>query len=290
MRFFLALAMLLLLADTATAQQRPMTFEDVMQFKAIRDHSISADGQWLVFTATPDRGDAEVVVRHTQNDTRYTVPLGNDPVISKDGKWVAMTIDPSLEVKETEDDVPNAGMALLNTATGDVEMLENIASFAFSANGEWLAIHHEEEEDDEEDGEEAEEDGRLDGSAAASRLSDDEAGTNLELRKLGSDMVIMIEAAMDFAFDEAGTHIAYSVLDEDNEDNRNGLYVRGLASDSEMLLDDRENGHYTAMSWSEHDNTLAFVASTKEEDEAGPGALHQWSVSPVKRLTSGVPH
>jgi Tol biopolymer transport system component len=61
---------LLLAAPVTGREKRPLTFVDLMQLREIEQPSISADGRWIAFTAEPDRGDPEVVVRSTRGDRR----------------------------------------------------------------------------------------------------------------------------------------------------------------------------------------------------------------------------
>ena len=60
----------------ASAQEgRPLTFTDLMQLREIEQPSIAANGRWIAFTAEPDRGDPEVIVRAVDGDARYVLPL-----------------------------------------------------------------------------------------------------------------------------------------------------------------------------------------------------------------------
>ena len=73
---------------------RPLTFTDLMQLREIEQPSIAANGRWIAFTAEPDRGDPEVIVRAVEGDARYVIPLASNPVISPDGSFVAARLNP----------------------------------------------------------------------------------------------------------------------------------------------------------------------------------------------------
>ena len=106
-------------------QKKTLTFTDLMQFRTVQQPSISDDGAWVVFTAKPDRGDSEVIVRSTQGATRHAVPQGSHPRISADSRWVAMRRNPTLAAQEAaKEDKPKRGLSLLNTATGAVEHVD----------------------------------------------------------------------------------------------------------------------------------------------------------------------
>jgi len=89
----LALAIAL---PSAAQQGRPLTFTDLMKLREIEQPSISADGQWIAFTAEPDRGDPEVIVRAVDGSARYVLALASNPVISPDSAFVAARLNPSM--------------------------------------------------------------------------------------------------------------------------------------------------------------------------------------------------
>ncbi|MBT8397410.1 MAG: hypothetical protein KJN92_10605, partial [Gemmatimonadetes bacterium] len=121
---------------------RQVTFRDLMQVRQIQQPSISPDGAWVALAAVPDRGDGEVQIYSTETETVYSVPLGAAPVFSADAEWVAMRLEPTFEARETAEggDAPQPGVAVLSTRTGAVSTWERVRQFAFSGDGEWLAM------------------------------------------------------------------------------------------------------------------------------------------------------
>ena len=272
MKRFLLLALALTLSTfTTQAQKKPLTFTDVMQFKAIEDPVLSDDGKWLSFTAQPDRGDGEVVVRSTESNERYTISLGSDPVFSHDAGWVGATLNPSMQAvhEAGDDDKPKNGMALLETATGTQDRLDNIESFAFSAEGPWIAILHAVENEKDSD--------------AAKKEGKQKTGSTLEIRQLNTANRTTIEHVQTYAFDEAGETLVYSIAASDS--SFDGLFARSLDAslfnDEVMEIDRGPKKRYSALSWSEADNLLAFVASVEKEDEA---SLHIWDGSSLSTV------
>ena len=87
---YLTLILCMLPSGLMAQERRTLTFADLMKFRQVQNASISDDGGWIAFTADPDRGDGEVIVRSTNGATRYVVPLGARPVISADAAWVAI--------------------------------------------------------------------------------------------------------------------------------------------------------------------------------------------------------
>ena len=280
----------------ASAQKKPLTWTDIMKFRAVEDPVISDDGNWIAFTAQPDRGDGEVVIQKVSDDTRFTIPLGSNPVFSKDAGWVAAKLNPTLEAQEKagDDDKPKAGMAFLNTSTGDIQSFDDIKSFAFSYDGEWLAIHHEAEEKAEEEGEkddfgatavrpihESAQPESAQHEAAQHESAQHEAAqpSALQIHHLPSGDRLTLENIRDFAFDEANRYIVYSISTE--EGKQNSLLAlqleTSLFENNPITIDTRERGRYSELAWSKADNTLAFLAATDaEEGEPGDAELYVW--------------
>jgi dipeptidyl aminopeptidase/acylaminoacyl peptidase len=295
-----------LAASPAIAQeQRPLAFVDLMRFRQIENPSISPDGRWIAFTAEPDRGDPEVIVRSTPGEVRYVVPHGSHPVISADGRWVAARLNPPLEEQERtkgSGDSPGRGLALHRTGTEVLMRATDVQDFAFSADGRWLAYLHFEAEEEEA----AETGGEVTGATpgAEAEAESQEKGK----RKPGARMVlgqlrqgdlegaggqhvlsfafqdaIEIENVRTFAFDHSGRYVAYARADLGSE--RDGLYMRDLRADGapERAMDMRPFGHYGELTWSETTGSLAFVLAVEDEDgEPGDGALWIWDGSAAR--------
>ena len=264
-------ALALCLAQPLLAQEkRALTFADLMRFQTIDDPVISDDGAWIAFTAAPDRGDGEAVVRAVAGEARYVVARGSHPVISKDGAWVAMRLDPPFaETEKAEDakaedakDKPKPGMALLHTADGAVVTVDSVETFAFSKDGAWLAAHHVAPKDT---------------TKAEDKEDKRKTGAPLTLRELATGREIAVPDVRAFAFDEEGRFVAYAVAAEAGA--RDGLYVRDLRADGapETTLDARPHGHYASLTWSKADGSLAFLAATEDDDgKPGPATLYVW--------------
>ncbi|MGD8320096.1 MAG: hypothetical protein PVJ02_06565, partial [Gemmatimonadota bacterium] len=218
--FFLLLALAL---PAAAQQKKALTFTDLMQIRQVETPSISADGRWIAFSARPDRGDAEGVVRSTRSDTRYSVARGTRPVISRDGAWVAFRVEPSLEAAETAkgDDAPRRGVALLATASGDVTHMDDVDSFSFSSDGAWLAYHRFAARPDS-------------GQKAAPSDGGWEPGTTLVLRELATGREVEVPDVRRYALHGDAPLLAYSVASADHA--RDGLYVRDLADGTETTV------------------------------------------------------
>jgi dipeptidyl aminopeptidase/acylaminoacyl peptidase len=272
----LSLLFLLVLAAPSTAQQRrALDFTDLMKVRQIADPSISADGRWIALTARPDRGDGEVLVHATRAATRYSVPLGSNAVISRDGAWVAMRLNPTLEATEKAKagEAPRRGMGLLATADGAVTEFPEVQSFTFTEDGAWLAYHRFAPKPDS-------------AAKAEAPRGKRQAGTTLVLRRLATGREIEVPHVRAFAVSPHRPLVAYAVASP--ETARDGLYIRDLSVEGapEKVVHAAAFGHYAQLTWSEV-GSLAFVAATENTDgEPGRGSLMAWLGGETRTLVA----
>ncbi|MEO1367680.1 MAG: hypothetical protein AAFX50_10930, partial [Acidobacteriota bacterium] len=130
------------LARGDASQKKALTFVDLMKFKTVGSPVLSDDGTTVAYEQNPDRGDGEVIVVRVGGDERR-IPLGASPALSADGAWALVTIVPSLESKETaEGDPPEAGAAVLDTASGELREFEGVERAALSPAAPFVAVLH----------------------------------------------------------------------------------------------------------------------------------------------------
>lgn len=275
------LTLFILATAPAAGQDRAtLTFQDLMKVRQIHNPTLSADGRWVALAAVPDRGDGEVLVYAADGDAHYSVPRGARPVISRDGAWAAMRIEPTFEARETAEggERPRPGLALLSTGTGEVTEWEEVRSFAFSADGEWLARLAYEPRDEEEGEEKPPKEAGEEEEAEEARTRD-EPGTTLTLRELSSGLEVEISHVSDFALAEEGARLAYIVASPSGEGD--GVYVRPLEVDGAAEpLATVPFAAPGALTWWEEGEGLAWImAAEDEEGETGPGSLHLWDGS-----------
>jgi len=146
-RILLSVLLILPLVCPSQAQnKKALTVTDIMKFRQLESPSISNDGQWVVLTARPDRGDPEVQVHSADGKKKYFIPGGEKPVLSNDGKWVAAVHAVAAEIQVNTkpangEKKPEGGLILLNTLTGEQSVFENVQSFRFSNDSKWLLYH-----------------------------------------------------------------------------------------------------------------------------------------------------
>ncbi|MGL4834741.1 MAG: S9 family peptidase, partial [Shewanella sp.] len=141
--------MLLMLGSLSgvQAQPQPLTLTDIMHFRSLEKPVIAANGKVIAFEEAPDRGDSLGKVKHLNTGQVFTIAGGSAPVISHDGRYVAMTVKPSLFTLETTEAKAKqklkADMVLLDTQTGRQTRFERVKTYVFSEDGKHLAIEFE---------------------------------------------------------------------------------------------------------------------------------------------------
>lgn len=264
------------LVNPAIAQKKPLTFTDIMQFKQIESPVISEDGNVIAYGLQPDRGDGEVKVHQLDPKRTYTVNRGTKPVISKDSRWVVMSVKPSaveMEKKEKEKDKPKSGMALLTMSTGNIFLLPNVESFQFSNDSRWLAYLRSRDD-------KKAEGAKADSGQPPARVNKVVVGSILMLRELTAQTETAIPYVVSYAFDSTSSCLAYAVADTNG--GSNGVYVQHLnKSDfSRRAITARSNASFTQLAWSRDGSKLAFVGAPLDgKENPRPGSLYLWNVA-----------
>ena len=71
-------------------------------WQSIGERMISNDGKWVVYTVTPQEGDADLYIQSTQNIAeKKQIPRGYNAVITEDSRFAVFRIKPLY--KETRD-------------------------------------------------------------------------------------------------------------------------------------------------------------------------------------------
>ncbi len=226
-------------------EKKPFTFDDIMKFKSLRSPQITDFGDWIVYTVQPDRGDGEAVVRSTRNETKYTIPRGGRPSISEKAEWMAFKITPkALELANAKKgDAPKAGMALLNTKTGNLKNFDNIKKYEISNDGKWL-IYTKSVNSDKKKGK-----------------SKKKKGDKLIIHHLETATEITVNNVSEFIIDSLSHYLIYTVSGPKGK--RDGIYYRDLsmAYCPENVIDVDSNHNYSNITWNIRENVLAYLSS-----------------------------
>lgn len=245
-RIFVALVLFVPLSGGLQAQEegekRPLTIADYRKWRTIAGSQISDDGRWVAWSYSRLRGDDSLHVRSLDSDAAHVVPGASGATFSDDGAWVAYFVSPPFAEAEKlrrEDETVTRQAGLLELATGETRTWDDASSFGFSEGSSHFFVKK--------------------------RRTDDEAehrGTDLILRNLREGYDELIGSVDEAAFNDSGTHLAFTV-DAANKDG-NGLYVIDLATGSRRGLDNAKE-RYARLTWSEDGDALAVLRGEKPE-------------------------
>ena len=270
----LFMSLVFVIFSAAEEQKKPLTVQDIMRFKHIRNPVISEDGEWIAYGTQPDRGDGDARIHSLKANKVYTVERGNRPVISADSRWAAMIVRPeAAELEKAKKKKPQQGMALVETSTGKTIQFEKVERFAFSDDSNWLAYQHFKEEEKPKEEEKAQKEEKEESPPEKKPTQKKrKSGSTLVLRHLESGKETEIPYVLSFAFDSSSRFLAYVVADPEGKDN--GLYTMELKKENmpQNAIARSEDGLFVHLVWTKERSTLAFLSKsgeTKDKDTKG---------------------
>jgi dipeptidyl aminopeptidase/acylaminoacyl peptidase len=269
--FCLVLTVVLASAAPGT---KTITFADLMKFRAIGGTTISDDGKVVAYGLQPDRGDGEAVVHELATGKVVKVPLGGSPVISKDGRFVAMVLKVPFALGEkTGKDKAKPGMALVDVAAGTVTRFENVEKFAFSDDSRWLAYQLAAPE-----AKTGEKPAATSGAGAgAARADAAKVGSLLKVRDLTTGTEREIPSVATFAFDPTSKSLAVTVSAPEGKGNGVFVYALADASAAPVSVAQADKGRYESLTWAKDGHALALLSGA--DKPAGSATLSLWDAA-----------
>ncbi len=265
-----------------SAAPKPITLEDYPKFKRTTGASISTDGKWMLYTLTPNEGDATLFVKALDGDKVYDVLRGANASFSDNGRWVGYFIEPPAAAgrggrggaRGASAPAPAAGAAagsetpqarrfeLLDLSTGTRTTFPSVGSFAFSPDGEWLLIRPQGAQAAPAADAAAARGGRGGAGAAEAPAG---PGADLLMRHLATGTQRYVGKVGSYGFDEAGKLMAYTVRGDQRLGN--GVYLMTVASGDQKTLD-AATADYDQLAWSAEGAHLAVLRGDKVKGKA----------------------
>ena len=271
--FPIAIATFLALSWNTSYSQgsKSLTVEDIMKFRHVKSPSISNDGNWVVHTAKPDRGDPEVLVYSTNGKKQFIIPRGEKPVISNDGKWVAavhaIQAEDLLKIKKAKGGGPKVGLALLNTLTGEQSFYKRVQSFAFSNDSKWLAYLDLKPEEDSKDHKDD----------VDKKSPEKPIGSSLNLIWLEDETSISFSYVTMYSIDSISRYLVYAAADSNG--NGDGVYLVDLenATEEPIPIFADSNAWANYFRWNNRNSELAFLGGIRnKKNKPGDAELFLW--------------
>ena len=233
-----------------------------VQPRATSTGPLSPDGRYLVYGITRQNRDNELRVVEIASGKSTTLTLGDQPAFSADSKWLAYGIG----VTEAEEEKLQKARkpvrrkaGILNLATGEIKTIDEVESFAFSADGADLALRLYAPEPPRREG--------TDSSANVDAEERDKPGSSLIVRRLATGVDTTFGNVTEFAWQTKGPLIAFAV----GVDGRrgNGVQLYNPATGALRVLDSAE-AVYSNLAWRRDADDLAVLRG--KTDPAREGA------------------
>ena len=228
---------LVALATAPAAAQKPtLTPADYARWESIGATEISPNGEWFAHTITRVDGDDELRVRAVRGDSARSIPFGTRPTFSRDSRWLAYGIG-AARAEQERNPALRMKLGLLDLRTGATVVVDDIADFAFSADGGFVAMR------------------------AFPPQNATTAGADVIIRDLASGMHTTLGNVAEFAWRDHGAVLA-TVIDAANRagngvriyDARSGI-TRTLASDT---------SRYVGLQWRDSADDVAVLREIQD--------------------------
>jgi dipeptidyl aminopeptidase/acylaminoacyl peptidase len=267
-------------AQSAPTPTRQLSAADLKAWKNIRNPVLSDDGRWFAYMLAPNEGNAEVVVRSLSDGKEMRYPIGDATpaggrggppggaagggdgplAISADGKWIAFTIYPNATpagssargargggrggaagANGQSTTPPQNKLALVNLATGERKDFDRVRRFSFNGDRPtWIAMHS-----------------YAPAPAAGSTPAPaNGSGSDLVLYNLTTHDAVNIGNVAEYAFDDAGEYLAYTIDARDQIGN--GIQLRNMKTDVVRAIDS-DRALYRSLAWADTNQALTVL-------------------------------
>jgi len=128
-------------------QKKPLDPSDYDGWQSIGEKLLSPDGEWLVYTITPQESDGRLVIKTTHGAYAKEIPRDAEAGITEDSRFLVFHIKPFYRDtrearirKKTPDQFPKDSLAWIELGTDRLTLIPRVKSYRLpEKNGEWLA-------------------------------------------------------------------------------------------------------------------------------------------------------
>ncbi len=248
-------------------EKKGLTVDDYALWRSVGQTSLSPDGRWVTYAYSRREVDDSLFIKPVAGGEPYVVVRGNGPQFTGDSRWVAYYVNP----KDEESGGARAGgggatpsgpggaggrgggggggqartVELYNLQSQDTVRWENVQAFGFAESGSALVLKK--------------------------RKTDSEAehdGTDLLVRFLSSGEEELISYVGEWAFDERGMRLAYTLDTPEGESN--GVHLLDLTTRARRVLDAERKVDYARLTWGDEKDepsadALAVLKGAEDE-------------------------
>lgn len=278
-------------AQDSTRAPRAITPADIKAWNSIRQTALSNDGAWFAYVVAPNEGNATLVVRRTsQGATESRINVGDNGgsiQISGDSRWLGYLVAPDwVDTAAARGRGAGRGgraggggaggqaadstrapratankFVLMNLASGEKKEFDRIRRFEFNADtAAWVAMV----------GYPASAAGAANGAAGAAGAGrggrgggggvggggNSAGGANVMLYNMASGELFSMGAINEFAFNDSGEWLAYTMDTPDQVGN--GVQLRNMKTNVVRSIDS-ERMIYRHLDWTDSSRALAVM-------------------------------
>jgi len=273
----------LFIALISAAQKKPLDHTVYDGWQSIGEKYISNNGKFVVYTVTPQEGDATLVIQQTDGKKLMEIPCGYNASISNDCRFVAFKIKPPYKQtrdakikKKKADDLPKDTFALVTMETLQLEKFPRVKSYKFpSKSPGWLVWQYEKpladtsKKKDSTSVKLSPPKDMLFADADSDNSSDDkkEDGTLLILRNLSTGATDSLQNINDYFFDDHGTRLLLKSSGSKKDSIKPSVIVLDLSNHKKDTILYKYNDA-KSFAWDTAGQQLAFVAERDSSSKA----------------------
>lgn len=275
MRNIVFLLLLLFSSFNLLAQKKPLDHTVYDSWQSIGEKMISDDGKLVVYTITPQEGDATLVIQLSTGTKLLEIPRGYNAKIAPEARWVVCKIKPTYqqtrdakikkkkpeempkdslaivsigEIKYVQDNVASSVKLLVETSIQKIAHVKSYKTPEEESN--WLAWLYEKNENDKKAGE--------------------DEGTTLCLRNFKAGTVDTVKKVSEYYFDKKGNNFVLEITNGKKDTLlRSAIIWRKLNSNKQDTLL-KNFADAKGFAFDETGSQLAFVSTddtTKTEQK-----------------------
>ncbi len=270
-RMTIFVGIFIILATLAGAQtKKPAAFADFGRWESLARPGayggFSPDGRWLAYGINRSDRTSELRIQKPADGTEKIAAFGMQPVFSSDSKWLAYAIGMSEadqeKLRADKKPVRNK-LGLLDLGSGRTTVIDDIESFAFSRDGNFLAMDHYAP---------APAAGAREGSGgggAGPDAAEEKPGTLVVVRNLATGKDVAFGNISEFAWQNADrSHLLAMAVSAEGKAG-NGVQLFDAASGVLRVLDSSAS-IYSGLSWRKNAPDLAVFKSKSDDRRDGP--------------------
>jgi len=245
------------------AQKRPLDHSVYDSWQSIKSPKVSLDGQYVLYSVTPQEGDAHLFITTPSGEVILNVPRGENGIFTNNSQYAVAAIKPSFAEtrqakikKKKEKEMPKDSLAIISLLDKSIYKTGNVKSFKLADESSEYIAYLEEKEALKADS--AEKDNKSKDKKA------DEAGI-LHLRNMATGQEEIFEQVTDYFFDNIANFLVF-VRSEKKEApvNNAGLFLYEI-KEKKLKQISRGRGTYRQITFDQSGTQLAFAAEKSPE-------------------------